>query len=439
MNKKLVLGMMISLFSIQTFAASFGVFDPRSLAMGGTGVASGDASNASHYNPALLAAANGDDDFSLVIPTIVAGAADPDKLEDAIDAYDDANYETALDSAITTFNSATLPADYINGSSALATSVQDLKDGVNTLANKSVVINANAGVLLAIPSKFIAVSVYTSGRAVGGANLAISDADNTLLQDYIDVLTCIGALDAGTATIADIETCDSGSTDVIDAATGDFNNIDTADTMTSTANVRGAVITEVGVSLAHQFESLGGISLGITPKSIKVNTYDAEIGIDTPTIDKNTSRKDYSDTNFDVGLAMNLTDNFKIGVVAKNILSKEYKTILNNTINLKPQYRAGIAYQNDWVLLAADFDLSENKGVGFENKSQNAAIGVEFDLFDTFQFRAGYSHNLVNDTAADDGIASVGFGISPFGVHLDFAVASNNAGLQGGFQLGFKF
>jgi hypothetical protein len=40
----------------------FGIFDPRSIAMGGTGVASGTDSNASYFNPALLAAAKRKED-----------------------------------------------------------------------------------------------------------------------------------------------------------------------------------------------------------------------------------------------------------------------------------------------------------------------------------------------------------------------------------------
>ena len=429
--------MAISLFSVQSFAASFGVFDPRSLAMGGTGVASGDASNASHYNPALLSLTHEDDDFSLVIPTVTVGISDPNDLEDAFDAYDAANYETALDATIATYDAST-PLTLKANASAVVDAAQNIKDGINTLSNKSVVLNANAAVLLAVPSKSVAVSVYTAGRVHGGANLVITNADNALLQDYIDTLACIA--DPNTDTPAEITACDTATTtDVLNDADGTFNSTNTANTLTSTANLQGAVITEVGVSLAHKFESLGGLSIGITPKSIKVDTFDSELGIDTGDIDIDEGRRSYSDTNIDVGIAMKINENLKVGLVAKNIMSKEYKTILNNTIKLEPQYRAGVAYQNDWVLLSADLDLAENKGTGFESKSKNAAIGVEFDIFDTVQFRAGYTQNLSNDTAADDGMASVGVGLSPFGIHLDLAVASNNAGIQGGFQLGFKF
>ena len=432
--------MAIGLFSAQSFAASFGVFDPRSLAMGGTGVASGDASNASHYNPALLATTHEDDDFSLVIPTVAVGISDPDDLEDAFDAYDAANYETVLDSAIANYNAT--PANFAAlqaNAGAVATASQNILTGINTLSNKSVVINANAGVLLAVPGETVAVSVYSAGRVHGGAVLNISSADNALLQDYIDTLACIS--DAATVDLADIIACDSGTTtDVLNDADGTFNSTDTANALTSTVDLRGAVITEVGVSLASKFESLGGIAIGITPKAVEVDTFDSSLGIDTGDIDIDAFRRSYSDTNIDVGAAMKINENFKVGLVAKNIISKTYQTIGNkSTLKLEPQYRAGVAYQNDWVLLSADLDLTENKGLGFETKSQIAAIGVELDIWDTLQLRAGYSHNMANETAADDGIASVGVGLSPFGIHLDLAVASSNAGIQGGFQLGFKF
>ena len=437
MKKNLILGVVISLFSMQTFATSFGVFDPRSLAMGGTGVASGDASNASHYNPALLSLTHEDDDFSLVIPTITAGYSDPDNLQDAFDAYDNANYEAALDSSITAFNTSTTVTEYKSNATNTATATQNLKTGINTLSNKALVLNASAGVLLAIPSKKVAVSIYASGRAVGGAVLNISDADNTLINEYITVLNCIGS-DA-TTTVDDIKACDTAS-DLINDTTGDFNTTNIANDLTSTIAIRGAVITEAGISLAHKFASLAGTALGITPKAITVNTFDISRGVETSSnLDIDDSRKDYTDVNFDLGMANKLTETVKVGLVAKNVLSKEYKTVLNNTVKLEPQLRAGIAYQNDWVLLAADADLTKNEGFGFENDTQNIAVGAEFDLYDTFQLRAGYVHNLENKTNADDGSPSVGIGLSPFGIHLDLAVATNSAGLQAGVQLGFKF
>ena len=436
MNKNIILGIFIGLFSMQVHAASFGIFDAHSLAMGGVGVASGDASNASHYNPALLAAAHADDDFSLVLPTVIFGASDPNSLADAIDAFGNANYETSVDNAVTTYNASIGGGIGATQTAAglLSTAISDLSTGVGTLSNKALVFKAGGGVLLAVPSDFIAVSVYSAGRVVGGTSINIASADTALFTDYSTVLACISTAADAAAVIA----CDTTATDVLDGA-GNFNTTDTTGSLQSSINVRGATITETGVSLAHNFDSLGGIAIGVTPKSMTVNTFDSAASLASAEIELDAGTKSYSDTNIDVGVAMKLSDSLKVGVVAKNILAKDYKTVLNNTLNLKTQLRAGVAYQNDWILVAADMDLTENEGFGFEGKSQNAAIGMEMDLFDLFQFRAGYRQNLVNDTAADSGIASVGAGFSPFGVHLDLGVATSNAGIEAGLQLGFKF
>ena len=65
MNKKsLWLGLSLLIGSLGAAQAMpFGTFDPRSMAMGGTGVASDTSANAAFFNPALLATANKDEDF----------------------------------------------------------------------------------------------------------------------------------------------------------------------------------------------------------------------------------------------------------------------------------------------------------------------------------------------------------------------------------------
>ncbi|HFC54222.1 MAG TPA: hypothetical protein ENJ43_07285, partial [Gammaproteobacteria bacterium] len=67
----------MALTSNIALAAPFGTFDPRSLAMGGTGVASGTGANASFYNPALLA---NEQRVIVEFPIIGFQVADPDEL-----------------------------------------------------------------------------------------------------------------------------------------------------------------------------------------------------------------------------------------------------------------------------------------------------------------------------------------------------------------------
>ncbi|MFW6349606.1 MAG: riboflavin kinase [Thiohalospira sp.] len=77
-------------------AASFGVYDARSVSMGNIGTSAGNPSNASFYNPALLGAPQEDADFNLEIPMISFRAAAGVRLFDLLDLG--LNYER-LDAA----------------------------------------------------------------------------------------------------------------------------------------------------------------------------------------------------------------------------------------------------------------------------------------------------------------------------------------------------
>lgn len=60
---KLALVSALCLSSSVAFALPFNSFDPRSMAMGGAGVAVGSAGTAPFFNPALLAVTKDEDDF----------------------------------------------------------------------------------------------------------------------------------------------------------------------------------------------------------------------------------------------------------------------------------------------------------------------------------------------------------------------------------------
>jgi len=431
----------LSLISLQALAISFGSFDPRTHAMGGVGVASGDASNANYFNPALLAMTQDEDDFSLVIPTIGVGLTDPDKLVDKLDSYDNANYEQALDATINKFNatgSSGNPAGYVTTASEVARASQNLLTAIQNFSNNTLGLDANAGVLIAVPSKTLGVSVAATGRLVASGLINVTSADINLVQSYINVLNCIGALDSGSATLPDVLSCDD-SNNIINDTTGAFNNTNTTATLSSSIKLRGAIVKEISVSFARKFSSLDDVAIGITPKSVNVETYDYSVTLETADIDADQGKRSYSDANLDIGAAKNLTEKIKVGLVGKNIFSKEYTTVLGNTVKIEPQLRTGIAYQNDWALIAVDLDLTKNKGVGFTEDTQYIAAGIEFDAFDTFQLRAGYRHNLKSNSNISSGLPSLGIGLSPFGVHIDVSVANNDDELQAGLQLGLKF
>lgn len=445
MKKTLILTLILSFISTKTFSAPFGYFDARSLAMGGIGVAAGDPSNASHYNPALLASTFYDKaDFSLVIPSFSIGTLDIITVQKTVSDFSNSDYASALNSSITDFNNASTASEISAAASSTATASQSLLNAINDLADAaSLTLNMNLAALLAVPNQTLGFSAYTSGRLIGGTNIDFSNSDTALIQSYIDVLACLGAVDAslasGTPTqqtqyATDVANCYAISPGVIDSGTGEIVNTDIKGSLTSSVKARGAIIKESGLSLAHTFPSLSYTSLGVTAKTVKVTTFDTSISINSASVSTSNGQNSYSNLNLDFGMVMPFSNNFKVAAVVKNIIRKNYGTVLGNTISVYPQYRVGAAFQNEWVTIGVDYDISRNKSVAFEKDTQYVAIGTEIDIFDTMQLRFGFRNN----TVAADKVTSIGLGFNP-GMNIDLALALGNDGYELGFQLGVKF
>ncbi|MCK4858573.1 MAG: conjugal transfer protein TraF, partial [candidate division Zixibacteria bacterium] len=266
-------GLLLGMLPALTNAASFGSYDPRSLAMGGTGVSHANIDHAAYFNPALLSVAQEDDDFSLLVPTIGVRLYDPKDLLDAMDAYQDGKYETTFNDAIDDFNAAATVAEKQTAASTAATSAQQLVDGLVSLSDKALDFELHGALGVAIPSKGLGFAVSGNARIMGGIVLNISTEDQTLLQKYVDTLTYVAT--SGT----------SGTlhADIYDSGTQEF--IDPDGTMTSTASLRGVSIIEGAVSVAHEFESLDDWSIGATPKTVNITTYDYEVGVENADFD----------------------------------------------------------------------------------------------------------------------------------------------------------
>ena len=161
------------------FALPFSSFDPRSFAMGGTGVASGTSSNAVFFNPALLAAAREDEDFSLDVPIMGARFSDPDDLISAADDFSQANYVANFNNALNQLT--TFPGP--GSEAALQVAAQALSDGLVTLSDKAVQFDGAVAGVMGIPSKKVGISVYTSAYVVGGGVAHYSAADKAVLEN----------------------------------------------------------------------------------------------------------------------------------------------------------------------------------------------------------------------------------------------------------------
>lgn len=396
-------------------ATSFGAYDPRSVGMGGVGVTTATARNANFYNPAALAATKDSEDFAFNL-TVAARAADPDKLADDIDTLEAAG--DRLDVEVAKFTASQTPAN----ATTLGIAVTDVNNILKTVNNKTLDVNAFGGAILAIPSKKVGIGLHASGRADFGAKLNYQDA--TFFGNLGTEL-----LDCGNNNLAQCSAANTRLNNQKDA-TGELQ-------LNSRLELRGLLVTEVGLALARRFNEYGGVDVGITPKYQKVKTFNQSISAQNADVDFDKNALETNSFNMDLGVTKTYGDSYKAGLVVKNLLPRKYAlSNTTETIKLDPQVRLGLSHHTNWTTVGLDVDLTKNKGIeGFTKASQFAGVGAELDVW-LVQLRVGYRHDLAGNY---DGVPSAGVAFNLFGLHVDAGVMGNDKDLAGSVQLGLNF
>jgi len=398
--------------------------DPRTLAMGGAGVASGSSANAAFLNPALLGAAKEDDRFSVELPIVGGRFHDQDDLMDELDNYQNDNLESNLTDEVERF----LVTPSNDNARRVGRALDSLTSQMEALKGDPVGGEIFAGMVVGIPNKKIGASLAVSAWAVGGAVFNVEQSD-------LDLISSISA----NAYSGDPNNLYNDPTiqDHLNYYQGVPGGEAITDKLTSNLEVRGAAIREVALALSHEVKLYGhSFAVGLTPKLVRVRTFDYQLGLDDADIKSNEGTRDHSNMNLDIGVAKNYDNGWRTAAVIKNLVGQDYKTVAGNTVSIKPQVRVGAAHSTDWATVTLDMDLTENDAVGFESKSQYICLGAELDAFDTVQLRAGYRYNMADSVTS---IPTIGIGFSPFGAHLDLAVAGNGSEIAGSAQLGFRF
>lgn len=382
-----------SLISLSATAATT-YYEARNDAMGGTGVASSHYSAAALANPALLTKARANDDFALILPSVGAQVSDPDNLEDGADSVRDA--WDRFDDSLNTGDSSAQAAE-------LKRQLSKFKD---THANAQAGVSAVA----TLPNDTLPAALFV--KAWGTATV-----DGKVSQHDLDYLDQVAA-----------------------GATADKDNL------TSKAYGRAAVITDVGIALAREFESFGHTwSVGFTPKYQRVDLFNYNVAVkdyDSSDFDGDQYRNTKKGFNADLGLAADLTENWNVGLVAQNLIPRSIDSKEVNgekaTFKVRPQVTAGTSWTNGFFTGAVDVDLTEASGFTDDKKRQFASIGGEINAWRWAQLRAGYRQNM----ASSDGSAfTAGIGISPFDVvHLDLTgIAGTDRTYGAVAQLSFTF
>jgi len=395
--------------AVRASALPFNAVDPRSLAMGGTGVASATGGNASFYNPGLLSAPFNDDHFGLELPIVKAEYYDPDNFRRAAQDFNDANYVSDLANAIDAYNAAPTPS--APDAQAVVNSATRLISGLQSVSDRPMQLDVNAAFVVAKPDRKLGLSLYVNTWVLGGGVGHFTSQDNNLILGIIS-----------------------------DAKAGKPQIQDPQNFLTSSVEIRLAAISEIGVSVAKDISFFGhDIAMGITPKFVRVQTYDYRFTgaqLDNASISLGEGKRIESNVNMDLGLAKAFGNGWRAGFAVKNLFTQTYKTALGNELTVSPQARVGVVHHNGWSTVAADLDLTENDRAGFDAKTRYLGVGAEFDAWHDAQLRVGYRYNVADSKTS---IFTGGVGISPFGIHLDLAIAGNPHEIAAALQTGYRF
>ena len=253
MNKKILLGVAISVASLQVAAIPFAPTDARAMAMGGTGVAAAKTVHAVQFNPSLLSNAEEADDFGILLQG-GGYVADEDEFVDSADDFIDADYVSGFESAV---DNITTPIDNIQaqisvidnnsdtgadltvlttatgvlntnatqltvGTTELTLATVDLTDGLSTLSDKALRGGLGGGAAIAIPSKKFSVGVSVSNSTSFSGVLRIAQSDLNTLINYTTATDEYAKVVALYATAAD----DSANTILKIQNASDINHAD---------------------------------------------------------------------------------------------------------------------------------------------------------------------------------------------------------------------
>jgi len=149
---------------------------------------------------------------------------------------------------------------------------------------------------------------------------------------------------------------------------------------------------------------------------------------------------DDSGANIDLGLyiAWGKERQWHAALVTNNLVEQEVHHVEQDlTFTLKASSSFGLSYQNDWVSLAAEVDLTDREKFESLTASKYAGVGAEFRLYEHLQLRVGYRTDL-NDF--DEDIYTAGVGISPWDVlSIDIAAfTGDNETIGAALQFGLK-
>ncbi len=362
-------------------AASFGIADARSQALGGTAVALGGTAEGFLYNPALTALHHGDEDLTHDGRTSYVVLVDglSDGAQTAAEAITD-DLEGELSNAITNLNNDTNS----DTARAAAVAVQDLGRAMSDLEQQNIYADVYTGIHISVPGDGEGGAFFLGSRLMVVGDSNIEQADLDLLDDYLEALNFI----------------DSGGTqgqqhpELIDA---NGQLINPSDNIQSSAAGSALLVTEAGISAAKQWRLWGqNMAFGVSPKVVYLRSFDERWGVEEGDFNNQSSKENLLYVNFDAGLAWTYNEHWRIGLAIKDAIAKRWTTSLGQTFNLKSKTRLGFAYSGESWRLGLDADLSKSNHLHSDLEVQIVSVGLEWQMLSNLALRSGYRMDLEN-------------------------------------------
>ena len=389
LKNKILSIVVLAVFSQAIYAIPF-TFEGRSLGMGGVSVATADLATAAWANPAMLTNQRPDDDFSLLIG-VGAFLRDNDDLLTDID-----DFQAADDRLRAAQNAGDVPG--------AIQATNDMADIITGIDGKNMAADVSGVAAMGIAFDSFAMAISIRADAIGAGTVT------NLSQTPAEVL----------------------------------------DPTKNILNLEGVIATEYGLSFAKKFWWFDRkVSIGIKPKIVDLEafTYSESIrtidGLDA-VFDQGKKSDLGTFTSFDLGVAIDFSDSFRLGLNIRNLLTDEFD-MDGQTLNFDTNARIGVAYYNRYLTVAVDYDLIENKpllanSIFGDLKTQYLAVGAEFNAFDFAQLRIGARKNVasgISDSAKDTALtAGIGFWL---GFNLDIAATFTDNSVGAFLQTGFRF
>jgi hypothetical protein len=404
------------------WAAGFGIYDARAMAMGGAATGVGDTHTGFFYNPALLALGEENENrartsrWYLPMVSVQTTQASLDALD-----ISDADLDTRLTSAIDTFNAAT---GRDTASAALAIT-NEADDAIDTLTNHNLEIDAYAGYVVSIPSDYQGGALALGTHVVGGGLAFVAPDDRALLNKYRDFFSYASQND----------TIDGAPhQELVDETTGKIGN--PVSDIASFVAFRGAVLTELSVSAGNLWSfGKADIALGITPKIVKALIFDEERRVVNEAVTTDSQNSDHYYVDTDIGVVMQWKEMFRLGASIKDLRGKEFTSSRGNPVAIKSKPRIGGAYVNERYSLGLDLDLAHSSPFAGELTRQDLSLGGEY-RWRSLALRGGYRYDISGNNS---GSFSLGAGVKLGRWVSDLALTQGGDNLAAALQIGRAF